>query len=487
MPKSLGRYLKTTELLELESLPVSDYGYCVIDIDLTTPAPSEVIVLSHRWQSPAEPDPSGLTFEIVMAHLRQLGSIDGEFWPLDENIGREEASRLLELRRSVPIFTASYFNEADDLKSSLEKGSVSGMAVLNWIRESVDAVVEAHWWIDSYALPHPLHRRSCEHCTREYPLLLQRLPDTIASSTCFSVARGRDVERGWILLETCIASTAKRLIKHHVVEWNAFDLRHRMALGHYTCTEAQDAWYIPRAYALHRVVETTKVRLSVVESEPDGVALLDTVRQQIAPLLGLGTSSPEVDSKPIDAIQRVLEHAISDEFTSIVHQFEPSPPYLRGRFIMDVVANCAMAILVSNCVRQGRRLRLDANPLDAAAAATIQALCVEDQSEMFDAALAISELWALYCLEVGEGSPSSERRRALTRHFCRHLAAGHRFVIAPEAFGVLTSPGHRLHDPTWRFTEWAIAGRRLDKCRHLDLQYYVNEGGDERSCEALGS
>jgi hypothetical protein len=442
--RRVGRLISYRQICELDRWPVSEPGFCLISSALPADAPGSVFFLSHHWLSPDHPDPNGEKLGVLKQYYADLVAMRQEFGSLTPaQIDRKRQLKLLDQRRLVILMPSRHFNDYPSQRFGWDWADGGTPEArhnfLHWLLESVDAVLEGYWWIDSFALPALPHRRTCPSCQRDFPTLLRSIPGMIGDATCFLLNRNSDnVDRGWMQLEACVASASASLIQELQDSiWDVQLLQNRLIRGRYRCWDPADAWYLPRMYALQRIFADLQ---AVGEQLRSPNSLIPAIYGEIEQAMGLSAEGfEEAGFGFMGEIERVLRVLVSPRCFDLWRNHGMFVPAI-GQLVSRSMMCCVSAILLSECVKRGLSLPMDVNPETAVLAAIYQCVCREHMP-LKNAVGAICCHWQkMTGIQLIDAPPVLGTRHDSVEHIYEHFQQGALLPIVGDDFKCLMEP-----------------------------------------------
>jgi hypothetical protein len=349
---SYGRLLLLRDLMEMDRWPIADPAYCVMDAP-HDPLPEALFFISHAWLDPLHPDPEDRKLAMIKGYNSALLSFRNAVESVDlATLDRSSQIELVDRRYEIPIILARHWNDYHMQRGGwrwLADGDQAAPNFLAWLKESITEALNASVWIDSFALPQAAHRERCEACRSAFWPMLAHLPQIIARSTCLALGglAANEQERGWMTLETSVASSHVCLVATHPT-WDAAAMKSRLNHGQYRCSVLEDGRVIQQIWALACCRSFLEKQDQVHEqySRPSNKEIiLDLLARPLGLAIDVG-DDPESLVWRLDELFKLAGSPAFREQCSI--HGRGFSPYC-GRVALTLTAYCATSILLGYC------------------------------------------------------------------------------------------------------------------------------------------
>lgn len=437
---NFGRLIEFDQIRALDEWPRSDDTFCLASSECVHSIPQDCFFVSHPWLTRDHPDPNSTKLNLLKTIYFRLGEMREEAFSLMPNsIDRRRQLELLKWRRQVPVMPIYHFNDWPDQVAGFKwtaQGEDASRLFLNWLRDSIDSVMWGLLWIDSFATPTKKHRAQCSHCESAFLQTLTKIPILISQTTCILLDKlaNDETNRGWMLLETSVASASTNLIQLSG-SWDARVARRRFESLEFVCSEKGDEPLIVRLYALNRI----RLEVLLLPKRQPHVFLPIPFDRILSLTEGMLNLAPVVDGEnALAALRRILRTLVSPEFMQECRQHGRLAPF-SGRLMMYVATWCTWAALSSACLQREMKIRAEDFSTVTAVQACLQYFVCNKHLSAEVTAHSISCVWqAWFDVNLGEVEdtfePVTDTVMAEIRSLYDELQAGQEFEIIVADF-----------------------------------------------------
>jgi hypothetical protein len=354
-----GRFIAFRDLVMRETWPVTECA-------ATTPATTKsFFFISHPWLSQKHPDPDAVKLAMLKRWWVSLVAFRKQLLLTDPTtVSRSERETLCMQRlAAAPVLLDAHDDEFRQWYSGflpppglwLDKDTrPAAKALLEWLIETVDRVLEMDLWIDSWTIPLESHRAMCPRCEAIYQETIREIPRLLreADACVFLGGFAQDEHtRGWIQFEACAARALERL-QGTKLSQSINDLYQRLYALDYHCTNEYDGILIPRLLADHRCDEERERSFPEWTFGREHPSHL-VVRELAATML---TESSE---GLVKHVAKLLEQIRSVKTCRMV----AFPPIHAGRFLVNSMMHCVYGLVASSVRERGGLMPYDQHSL----------------------------------------------------------------------------------------------------------------------------